>query len=232
MGGHAETPPPLPSPGPVFLRARRCGGRDGAAPPPCPVLCVGGEVDPRHSCGGFEDGGRAVSNSSFGRGEVRTHLGTGTAAVWGTARPPSPPPPAIRSGYPAGFGFPTLHLPGGGAVSAWGCAVFVGLWLCEPGWGEALGCRAVASPPAAPPPPWRCPPLLSPSPCVVVALSLQTPAAELRKRTHSKAKLKGAPECRGGGRGRFRGGSGVGEAPLRAVPAVNPTARHSPAALL
>lgn len=82
-------------------------------------------------------------------------------------------------------------------------------------------------------PPWRCPPLLSPSPCVVVALSLQTPAAELRKRTHSKAKLKGAPECRrGGGGDRFRGGSGVGEAPLRAVPAVNPTARHSPAALL
>lgn len=165
MGGHAETPPP-----PYPLRAPCSYGRVGAEVgtglrPRRARCCVCGGVDPQHSCGGFGDGGRAVSNSSFGRGEVRSHLGTGTAAVWGTARPPSPPPvPPARHplGLPRGVRVSHAAPAGGGAVSAWGCAVFVGLWLCEPGWREALGCRAVASPPAAPPPPHGVAPPSSP----------------------------------------------------------------------
>lgn len=149
-GTRRDPPPPLPSPGPVFLRARRCGGRDGAAPPPCPVLCVWGG-GPSAQLWGLWGWGEGGEQQLFWPRGGADPPGDGNRRRLGHRAPPVPPPrPPSARVTPRGSGFPRCTCRGG-AVSAWGCAVFVGLWLCEPGWGEALGCRAVASPPAAPP---------------------------------------------------------------------------------
>lgn len=154
-GTRRDTPPPYP------LRAPCSYGRVGAEVgtglrPRRARCCVCGGVDPRHSCGGFGDGGRAVSNSSFGRGEVRTHLGTGTAAVWGTARPPSPPPARHPLGLPREVRV-SHAAPAGGGRSVRG--VVPCLWDCgfvNRGGGKLWVAEPWRRPPL--PPPWRCPP--------------------------------------------------------------------------
>lgn len=213
VGGHTETPP-LPLSGTGVPTVPRSGR--GCALLPCSVLREAEE--PRHSCGGFGDGGEGDGATAL-LAAVRCGptWGRGPPLFGGTASlpraehrhrdpPPSATPPLLllrppsAQVTPRGSSFPRCTCRGGQSVGL--CRV---CGVVQRGGGGTLGRGAAASPPVAPhyvPPPAA--PLR-----VVVPLSANSCSCALEANSQ-QSKTKGSFGAHGTGRGRIILGRGSG----------------------
>lgn len=212
-GGGTHRDPPIPLSGTGVPTVPRSGR--GCAPLPCSVLREAEE--PRHSCGGFGDGGEGDGATAL-LAAVRCGptWGRGPPLFGGTASlpraehrhrdpPPSATPPLLllrppsAQVTPRGSSFPRCTCRGGQSVGL--CRV---CGVVQRGGGGTLGRGAAASPPVAPhyvPPPAA--PLR-----VVVPLSANSCSCALEANPQ-QSKTKGSFGAHGTGRGRIILGRGA-----------------------